>query len=79
MFLTFGYVKHYDTVRICYYIHFSAKGPHVAPEGDLGAVFEGDQNVDPEHWVLKISIFSAFSENIDFHLSDAHFTFEIGG
>ncbi len=78
MFLTFGYVKHQDTMRICYYTHFSVKGPHVAPEGDLAAVFEGDQNVDPEHQVLKISTFSALIENIELHLSDAHFTFEIG-
>ncbi len=53
MFLAFGYVKHYDTVAICYYIHFSVQGPHVAPEGYLSAVFEGDQNVDPERWGLK--------------------------
>ncbi len=78
MFLAFGHVKHYVTVTICYYLHFSVQGPPVAPEGDLGAVFKGDQNVDPEHWVLKFSTFSVFSENIDFHLSDAHFTFEIG-
>ncbi len=65
-------------MRFCCYIHFSVQGPHVAPEGDLGEVFEGDHNVDLDHWVQFLKNISAFSENIDFYLSGAHFTFKIG-